>query len=328
MPLPSYSMTERAVSPGWHRIEGAPRPVCHREKVACGAHQSRRSGRRVGAPETRVHGDQGSDRRPNRTNAGDGRQPRDRRTDLLTDIVTIDPIHVHFDVDERTFIRLLAQMTGNNGSPVEVEVALTGEDGFPRRGQLDFVSTQADRATGTARLRAILPNPDGKLALAVRPCPRAIVTSQTHDASARSSIGSAQGGRYVLVADPGGIAQFRPVQTGPAHDGGLRIVLKGLEPGEAVVARGMVAQALASPHCQLKTVKVPGFRVMNAIPRFFIDRPIFAIVLSVLMLVAGALALFRLPLSEYPAVTRRRCRSSRSILELRHGNWPKPSPHL
>ncbi|HEV7264128.1 MAG TPA: multidrug efflux RND transporter permease subunit [Falsiroseomonas sp.] len=42
---------------------------------------------------------------------------------------------------------------------------------------------------------------------------------------------------------------------------------------------------------------------MNAIPRFFVERPIFAVVLSVLMLVAGGLALLRLPLSEYPAVT-------------------------
>ncbi|MBU3972363.1 MAG: efflux RND transporter permease subunit, partial [Alphaproteobacteria bacterium] len=38
-------------------------------------------------------------------------------------------------------------------------------------------------------------------------------------------------------------------------------------------------------------------------PRFFIDRPIFAVVLSVLMLIAGGLALLRLPLSEYPSVT-------------------------
>ncbi|CAN7612006.1 efflux RND transporter permease subunit [Aminobacter sp. LjRoot7] len=39
------------------------------------------------------------------------------------------------------------------------------------------------------------------------------------------------------------------------------------------------------------------------LPHFFINRPIFAIVLSALMLIAGALALFRLSLSEYPAVT-------------------------
>ncbi|RFC41106.1 MAG: gold/copper resistance efflux pump [Candidatus Nitrotoga sp. CP45] len=38
-------------------------------------------------------------------------------------------------------------------------------------------------------------------------------------------------------------------------------------------------------------------------PCFFIDRPIFAIVLSVLMMIAGIVAFFQLPLSEYPAVT-------------------------
>ena len=38
-------------------------------------------------------------------------------------------------------------------------------------------------------------------------------------------------------------------------------------------------------------------------PRFFIDRPIFAIILSILMVFAGIVAFFQLPLSEYPAVT-------------------------
>ncbi|QBP12542.1 efflux RND transporter permease subunit [Cupriavidus metallidurans] len=38
-------------------------------------------------------------------------------------------------------------------------------------------------------------------------------------------------------------------------------------------------------------------------PRFFVNRPIFAVVLSVLMLIAGAIALVQLPLSEYPSVT-------------------------
>src|SRR5690606_14760551 len=38
------------------------------------------------------------------------------------------------------------------------------------------------------------------------------------------------------------------------------------------------------------------------ISKFFIDRPIFAGVLSVLILLAGALAVFQLPISEYPEV--------------------------
>ena len=38
------------------------------------------------------------------------------------------------------------------------------------------------------------------------------------------------------------------------------------------------------------------------ISKFFIDRPIFAGVLSVLVLLAGLLAMFQLPISEYPEV--------------------------
>ena len=38
-------------------------------------------------------------------------------------------------------------------------------------------------------------------------------------------------------------------------------------------------------------------------PQFFIARPIAAIVLSLAFVIAGALAFFRFPLSEYPAVT-------------------------
>jgi multidrug efflux pump subunit AcrB len=38
------------------------------------------------------------------------------------------------------------------------------------------------------------------------------------------------------------------------------------------------------------------------ISKFFIDRPIFAGVLSTLVLVAGLISLFQLPISEYPEV--------------------------
>jgi len=36
---------------------------------------------------------------------------------------------------------------------------------------------------------------------------------------------------------------------------------------------------------------------------FFIDRPIFASVISVLIVIAGGVALFRLPVAEYPEIT-------------------------
>src|SRR5271154_6327030 len=39
------------------------------------------------------------------------------------------------------------------------------------------------------------------------------------------------------------------------------------------------------------------------IPRFFIDRPVFAIVLSLVFVLAGGVAVFPLPVAQYPEVT-------------------------
>ena len=36
--------------------------------------------------------------------------------------------------------------------------------------------------------------------------------------------------------------------------------------------------------------------------RFFIDRPIFAAVLSILITIAGGIAVFTLPIAQYPSV--------------------------
>lgn len=50
---------------------------------------------------------------------------------------------------------------------------------------------------------------------------------------------------------------------------------------------------------------------------FFIARPVFAIVLSLLMLLAGAIAFLQLPLSEYPAVTPPQATRGRTQKSLR-----------
>src|SRR5438445_8666940 len=43
--------------------------------------------------------------------------------------------------------------------------------------------------------------------------------------------------------------------------------------------------------------------VVGMISRFFIDRPIFATVISVVITLAGAVAVFTLPVAQYPDVT-------------------------
>lgn len=159
----------------------------------------------------------------------------------LTHLVTTDPIHVFFDVDEHSYRRLLASVGEAAGAALDVDVGLLGDTGFPHRGRLDFLALEADRATGTARLRATVPNPDGTLAPGLFARVRVVVSPPrptvlvTEDA-----VGSAQGGRYVLIAGADGVAAFRLVKIGPVLADGLRVIKEGLIAGEQVIARGMV----------------------------------------------------------------------------------------
>ena len=41
---------------------------------------------------------------------------------------------------------------------------------------------------------------------------------------------------------------------------------------------------------------------MSALSKFFIDRPIFAAVLSVVIVIAGAIAVTTLPIAQYPEI--------------------------
>ena len=56
------------------------------------------------------------------------------------------------------------------------------------------------------------------------------------------------------------------------------------------------------------------------ISKFFIERPVLANVLAILMVVIGGVCLFRLPSRNIPTWCRRRCRSRRAILA------PAPRP--
>ncbi|MBZ0231702.1 MAG: efflux RND transporter periplasmic adaptor subunit [Deltaproteobacteria bacterium] len=163
---------------------------------------------------------------------------------LLTTIVSVDPLHVELDVDESTFRRLAA---AGPGAPVHVQLA--DEPGPGREAKLDFLSNQIDPATGTARVRAVLANPDGALTpgsfARVRVetgAPRPVVLIRDE------AIGTSAQGRHVLVVRPDGGVEPRPVQLGESVEG-LRVV-HGVTGGELVILKGM-----ARPGMTVKPVK-------------------------------------------------------------------------
>lgn len=86
---------------------------------------------------------------------------------ILAVIVSQDPVRVSFDMDEATFLDLSRQWRHVSGSAnvpqIRVKVGLSTEPDFPHEGVVDFVDNQFDPQTGTIRVRAVLPNPDGLL---------------------------------------------------------------------------------------------------------------------------------------------------------------------
>ena len=158
----------------------------------------------------------------------------------LATILSTDPLHVYFDVDERTYLQSLAAGQFKRAQPANVKVALLTDKGYARTGRVDYQANAVDRTTGTVRLRAVVDNPDGRLA----PGLFAKVKLETGAAQAKvlvadHSIGTDQGRRYVLVVGKDGVTESRAVELGPMVDG-LRVIEQGLQPGERIVVKGLV----------------------------------------------------------------------------------------
>ena len=178
-------------------------------------------------------------------------------------------------------------------------MALSSDEGFPHLGHLDFLDNQVDGGTGTIRARAIFRNADGMLTpgLFVRLRLAGTGTYQGLLIQDRA-VGTDLSKKFVYVVGPKNDIQYRTVTLGPIVDG-LRVVRSGLEAGESVVVNGLqrVRPGVRGHSCR----RDDGSLIMK-FSKFFVDRPIFAAVLSLVIVVAGALALFRLPISEYPQV--------------------------
>ena len=79
------------------------------------------------------------------------------------------------------------------------------------------------------------------------------------------------------------------------------LVVLGIHRDESAHQRPAARQAQSPPpHLKLGA---HGRRASAVISRFFIDRPIFAIVISVVIVLAGGVAVFTLPVAQYPEVT-------------------------
>lgn len=169
----------------------------------------------------------------------------ERDSTLLTTIVALDPIYCYFEVDEASALKYRElHRKGTRVSPlfkpIPIEMGLSNETGFPRKGQVDFVDNVLRPDTGTIRARGVFENPDQLMAPGFFARVRIPGSGEYEALLIRDeAIGSDQGRAFVFVIGDDNIAEYRPIDVGPMENG-LRIVRSGLKAGERIVINGVV----------------------------------------------------------------------------------------
>ena len=166
---------------------------------------------------------------------------------LLTTLVSVDPLYVYLDADERALLVARERARGSRDGriadaravKIPIEIGLADEQGFSRRGVIDFIDNRVDPATGTIQIRGVFDNADRKMSpgmfvrarLPIDEMEKALLVTGR-------AIGTDQGNKYLLVVNEKNVVEYRPVVLG-IESGELRVVSSGIKAGEWVITNGI-----------------------------------------------------------------------------------------
>lgn len=161
---------------------------------------------------------------------------------VLTTLQSVDPVFADFDMDERTYLRVLKSVrTDGKGGEMPVFLALADETEFTREGRIRSFDNQLSGDSGTLRVRAEFDNPDGLLTPGLFARIRLGSPEKTAAVLVNDkAIGTDQARRFVYALDAEGGVAYRPVTLGKLTQDGLRIVTSGLQAGEQIVVNGLM----------------------------------------------------------------------------------------
>ncbi|MPZ37427.1 MAG: efflux RND transporter periplasmic adaptor subunit [Rhizobiales bacterium] len=162
---------------------------------------------------------------------------------VLTTLVSVDPIYASFNANEDVVMRALKALASTAAEAqidrIPVQMVTGTSNGTTFEGHLQLIDNQVDARSGTVRVRAVFDNPDGSL----MPGQFArLRMGQTKSEPAlmvnERAIGTDQNKKFVMVVGDDKKAAYREVTLGAFVDG-LRIVTKGLQPGERIIVNGL-----------------------------------------------------------------------------------------
>ena len=160
-------------------------------------------------------------------------------TTLLATIVSLDPIHIDFDMSESDYIAYQQASHGMSLRP-DVAISLDGDGKFDRHGTLDFIDNAVNRSSGTIHARATVPNPDlsitpgqfARLRVSLgKPAPALLVPA--------TAVLPDQSRHIVMTVAADGTIVPKQVEVGDLSNG-LRTIRGGLSADDRVVIDGLV----------------------------------------------------------------------------------------
>jgi membrane fusion protein (multidrug efflux system) len=163
----------------------------------------------------------------------------------LTTVQQLDPIYVDLTQSSNEMLRLQQQFVngeikGDTKNRAAVHLVLSDGSTYPYVGTLEFVGVTVSESTNAITLRAVMPNPDGKLlpGLFVRAVVDLGVRESAILAPQRSVQRDANGDATVMVLDSDNTVEVRTITTGGTV-GGAWLVTQGLKAGDRLVVDGI-----------------------------------------------------------------------------------------
>jgi len=163
----------------------------------------------------------------------------------LAQINQTDPIYVYFTINEADLLRVIKQTNIGPGEAEKLKIpamlALSGEEGYPHTGHLDFTAIAVTPTTGTLLLRASYPNADDTILPGLFARVRLLVVNSEKMALLvpETAIGYDQLGSYLLVVNDNNVVERRSVKLG-VKEKDKQIIEEGVSDQDWVIVTGLL----------------------------------------------------------------------------------------
>ena len=171
---------------------------------------------------------------------------------LLTTVVSQSPIDFYFYVSEQDYLKYRTFLTKDAKKDRPVMLRLQDEKDFVHRGTVTFSDNQMDTGSGTLEMRATFDNAEGLFKQgmfatlkmgATDPFPALLLPD--------ALVGSTLTHKFVYVIGPEDTIVAQPVDLGSLQDGNMRVIRRGLNPKDRVVAENLM---MTRPNIKVKPV--------------------------------------------------------------------------